>query len=99
MENFIKINTLFKELNDELVTLKNDLENDINYSVSHAEIITTIETAEDSLHDAERQLHDIEHDVDVMNDAIEERLFSDGADDDDNAETKMYSRVDNDNDD
>lgn len=97
MENFLKISAAFKELLDELATLKTDLENDINYSVSHAEIVTLVEGVEESLHETERQVKDIEHDVDTLNDEIEARRYKD-TDDDDDGEEKMYSSYRDDDD-
>ena len=96
MENFLKITNLFKELNDELATLKKDLEADINYSVSHAEIVTNVENAEESLLDVENQLREIEQDVDELNNTLEEQMLKDTDDEDDERETRMYSRISDD---
>lgn len=98
MENFSKIKNLFRELNDELSTLKTDLENDMNYSVSHAEIVTNVEVIEESLQEVERQMRDVERDVDVLNETLEARSINDD-DEDDDREVKMYSRVGDDDDD
>jgi peptidoglycan hydrolase CwlO-like protein len=98
MENFLKISAVFKELLDELSTLKTDLENDINYSVSHAEIVTLVEGVEDSVHEIETQVKDIEHDVDILNDEIEARQYKDNDEDDDDDGEKGYSAYSDDGD-
>lgn len=99
MENFLKISAAFKELLDELATLKTDLENDINYSVSHAETITLVEAAEDNLREIEIQVKDIEHDVDILNDEIEARQYKDADnEDDDDDDDKGYSSISDDDD-
>jgi hypothetical protein len=97
MDNFVKINNLFKELKDELSTLKSDLVKDVNYSVSHAEIVTSVESVEESLHEVERQVHAVEHDVDTLNEILEHRAFEN--DDEDEHEARGYSRVGDDDDD
>lgn len=73
MENFIKINSLVKELFEELSTLKNDLANNINYSSDHAEIIAQVEDVEDNISEIEIQLQDIDRDIDTLNEKSESR--------------------------
>jgi len=96
MENFLKISTAFKELLDELATLKTDLENDINYSVSHAETITLVEGIEESIREIEIAVKDIEHDVDTMNDEIDASRYKDTDDDDDDEGSLRSSYRDDD---
>ena len=92
MENFSKITTLFTELLEELSTLKRELENDTNYSVSHAEIVTSIEEMEEGFGEFVVQMRDIEKDVVTLNEKIENRSFRDfDDDDDDEKEAQMYS--------
>lgn len=82
MENFLKINSLIKELTDELNTLKEDIENDMNYSSDHAEMVTAIEHVEEKVADLTSTLKDIEEDINVLTGEIDNSPFDD--DDDDN---------------
>jgi hypothetical protein len=91
MDSFAKINSLIKELFDELTSLKRELENDINYSASHAEIVTFVETAEEHLHEFMIEMRSIESDVDTLNEDIDEQRFSIRfTDDEDELEDRMY---------
>lgn len=96
MENFSKINALFKELYDELLTLKNDLENDVNYSPSHPELIHMAEMAEEALQDVETQISTIKDEWDNIDDAAENRGFQD--DDDGDEREERYFNPDADDD-
>lgn len=97
MDTFPKIKNLFRELYDEIYLLKKDLENDLNYSADHAEIITFVEAAEDCLRDVAEQLQTIESDIDNLNDRLELRNNED-IDEDDERGARMYDQ-DNDDDD
>lgn len=96
MENFSKINGLFKELYDEFITLKNDLENDVNYSPSHPELIHMVEMAEESLQDVETQISAIKDEWDAIDNVAESRSFQDDDDGDDREERYFNPSADED---
>ena len=92
MDSFSKITNLSQELNLELNALKKELENDVNYSTSHADIVTSIESAEEILHEFNIQMRNIESDVEYLDESINEQRFGFDDDDyDDDIERQMWS--------
>jgi hypothetical protein len=91
MDSFPKINSLIQEIYDELDALKKELENDVNYSANHADIVTSVESAEEMLHEFNIQMHNIESDVDTLDESIEEQQFDADYDDEDIIEKTMYN--------
>ena len=70
MESFTKINNAIIEVTTELVTIKNKLESDMNYSVNHAEIVTELENAECTLHDLGVELNEIQNNVTDLSNTV-----------------------------
>jgi vacuolar-type H+-ATPase subunit I/STV1 len=91
MDSFPQIYGLFSDLYNELANLKKELENDLNYSVQHAEIVDFVDDAEDALEEVEKQIRAIESDVDILTDALENR---NDEEDEDEREVRMYSPED-----
>lgn len=95
MDTFPKIQSLYKELYGEIATLRTELKKDRNYSVQHAEIGDFIDTAEEVLKDSDTQFQNIEHDIDMLNENLENRNIDD---DEDEREVRLVTG-DNDDDD
>ena len=93
MDSFPKINSALQELHAELSTLKKELDSDVNYSSSHADIVSSVESAEEMLHEFEIQMRNIESDANYLNENIDENRFGYDGDEDDII-NKMYAGYD-----
>lgn len=58
-----KIDDLIYQTHQQLSDLKKELETDINYSMTHADIVSYIESAEETFSDFEKQIVDVSKEI------------------------------------